>query len=216
MDYKGGSTYTPNHQEKSHTVSNNVDWVGTDDKGKELIITGSYVNYYDTQRWSNPTGAKKRGYKWEIDNLYKVNGSLQYRVQDENNDLYFTTGRSDLVKVGGEYTKDESSGGSNPAPKSGEGIVDYMNRIGMDSSYSNRSDLAAQYGINGYQGTASQNMQLLDYISGSGSGSGKSISQMANEIIRGEHGSGHANRRQSLGISKSQYEKVRKEVNKRL
>ena len=44
----------------------------------------------------------------------------------------------------------------------------------------------------------------------------KSISQMANEVIAGKHGNGHENRRKSLGISKTEYEKVRKEVNRRL
>lgn len=48
------------------------------------------------------------------------------------------------------------------------------------------------------------------------SSSGKSISQMANEVIAGKHGNGHAERRKSLGISQSQYEKVRAKVNKRL
>lgn len=44
----------------------------------------------------------------------------------------------------------------------------------------------------------------------------KSISQMASEVIAGKHGSGHENRRKSLGISKAEYEKVRAEVNRRL
>jgi len=44
----------------------------------------------------------------------------------------------------------------------------------------------------------------------------KSISQMATEIIQGKHGSGHVNRRKSLGISQAQYDKVRAEVNKRV
>lgn len=44
----------------------------------------------------------------------------------------------------------------------------------------------------------------------------KSISQMATEIIQGKHGIGHENRRKSLGIDKATYEKVRKEVNRRL
>ena len=39
---------------------------------------------------------------------------------------------------------------------------------------------------------------------------------MATEVIQGKHGSGHENRRKSLGISKSEYEKVRAEVNRRL
>lgn len=44
----------------------------------------------------------------------------------------------------------------------------------------------------------------------------KSISQMATEVIQGKHGTGHENRRKSLGISRAEYEKVRKEVNRRL
>ncbi len=43
----------------------------------------------------------------------------------------------------------------------------------------------------------------------------KTISQMATEVIAGKHGSGHANRKKSLGISDAQYQKVRAEVNKR-
>lgn len=45
---------------------------------------------------------------------------------------------------------------------------------------------------------------------------GKSISQMASEVIAGKHGSGHSARKKSLGISDAEYAKVRAEVNKRL
>lgn len=44
----------------------------------------------------------------------------------------------------------------------------------------------------------------------------KTVSQMADEVVKGKHGNGHENRRKSLGISKAEYEKVRNEVNKRL
>src|SRR5690625_762009 len=44
----------------------------------------------------------------------------------------------------------------------------------------------------------------------------KSISRMATEIIQGKHGNGHEQRRKSLGIDRATYEKVRKEVNRRL
>lgn len=43
----------------------------------------------------------------------------------------------------------------------------------------------------------------------------KTIAQMAAEVIAGNHGQGHANRRKSLGISQSEYEKVRAKVNRR-
>lgn len=52
--------------------------------------------------------------------------------------------------------------------------------------------------------------------SGSGSTSGRSVSAMATEVIRGAHGNGHANRRRSLGISAAEYARVRAEVNRRL
>ncbi|WP_193063503.1 N-acetylmuramoyl-L-alanine amidase [Oceanobacillus oncorhynchi] len=81
--------------------SSDVKWVGTDDKGKRLEAIASTVNYYDSQRWSNPTGQFHKGQGWIIDNLYRVNGSLQYRVQNSNGDLYYTTARKDLVKVVG-------------------------------------------------------------------------------------------------------------------
>lgn len=43
----------------------------------------------------------------------------------------------------------------------------------------------------------------------------KSISQLADEVIAGKHGSGHEQRRKSLGVSASEYEQIRAEVNKR-
>ena len=42
----------------------------------------------------------------------------------------------------------------------------------------------------------------------------KTINQMAKEVIAGKHGTGHTNRRKSLGISQSEYDKVRAEVNR--
>jgi len=44
---------------------------------------------------------------------------------------------------------------------------------------------------------------------------GKSVSTMATEVIQGKHGNGHTNRRKSLGVSDSVYQKVRAEVNRR-
>lgn len=42
------------------------------------------------------------------------------------------------------------------------------------------------------------------------------VARMAQEVIDGKHGNGHEARRKSLGISASEYDKVRAEVNKRL
>lgn len=49
-------------------------------------------------------------------------------------------------------------------------IVDYLNSIGQNSSYANRSQLAAQNGIKNYKGTAAQNTQLLNILKGQNSG----------------------------------------------
>ena len=40
-------------------------------------------------------------------------------------------------------------------------VVDYLKRAGKDSSYAYRKQLASQYGISNYTGTAAQNTQLL-------------------------------------------------------
>ncbi|MFK3936709.1 N-acetylmuramoyl-L-alanine amidase [Alkalihalobacillus sp. NPDC078783] len=55
---------------------------------------------------------------------------------------------------------------SNPKAKNGEGLVDYLKRIKVDSSFGNRQKLASQHGIKGYKGTAKQNSDLLNKISG--------------------------------------------------
>ncbi|MEY8748936.1 N-acetylmuramoyl-L-alanine amidase [Alkalicoccobacillus gibsonii] len=85
-----------------------------------------------------------------------------------------------LTKI---YEGSKSSG--NPAPKSGEGVVAYHTRLGIDSSYSNREKLAAKYGISGYRGTAAQNEQLIQAVykgksvsSGSGGSSSSGIKQV--------------------------------------
>lgn len=46
----------------------------------------------------------------------------------------------------------------------GNSIVDYLNSVGQNSSYSSRSQLAASKGINGYTGSAAQNTQLLNLL----------------------------------------------------
>lgn len=113
----------------------------------------------------------------------------------------------------------------------GNSIVDYLNSIGVDSSFTNRKKLAEKHGIKNYKGTAAQNLQLLRILRDGAKPVGnvkktsnkavattkkKSIAQMADEIIRGLHGNGHEQRRKSLGIDKATYEKVRQEVNRRL
>lgn len=61
--------------------------------------------------------------------------------------------------------------GSKPAAKpkgnqTTKSIVEYLNSIGVSSSFSNREKLAKQHGISNYKGTASQNLELLKKIRG--------------------------------------------------
>ena len=99
----------------------------------------------------------------------------------------------------------------------GNSIVDYLISVGQNPSFLNRKKLAKQHGINNYRGTAEQNLELLAKLRGGSAPKKqpKTIKQMADEVIAGKHGNGHARRRKSLGISKSEYEKVRREVNRR-
>ncbi|MEF2293155.1 N-acetylmuramoyl-L-alanine amidase [Virgibacillus dokdonensis] len=56
-------------------------------------------------------------------------------------------------------------------------IVDYLNSINKDASFSNRAKLAKQYGIKGYKGTASQNTELLNKLK-----KGKPVSKPSKSI----------------------------------
>lgn len=124
-----------------------------------------------------------------------------------------------------------SSKPSKPAAKpsvGGGSVVDWLAAKGRDSSYAARARLAAQYGIKGYKGTAAQNTALLAKLKGGAPApapaakpkpkpapapSGKTVEQMAAEVIAGKHGNGHDVRRKSLGISAAEYAKVREAVN---
>nr|DAP98213.1 MAG TPA: lytic transglycosylase [Caudoviricetes sp.] len=59
-------------------------------------------------------------------------------------------------------------------------IVDYLKSIGQDSSYSSRKNLASQYGISNYSGTASQNTNLLKALQSGSSQAGSTNNNTAN------------------------------------
>ena len=77
-------------------------WVGTDKKGRrvESIYRGSEgLSFYDGPRWTKPSGTFGYGQGWKVDNLYRVDGSLMYRVQNSKGKLYWITASSKYVKV---------------------------------------------------------------------------------------------------------------------
>jgi hypothetical protein len=82
------------------------------------------------------------------------------------------------------YLKNKKSSGSSstktPAPVaapktssySGSSIVDYLGSTGQASDYNTRANLANQYGISNYTGTAAQNTKLLNTLKGGGGARG--------------------------------------------
>jgi len=82
--------------------SKGLKWVGTNKKGKrvESIYRGKDgLNFYDGPRWTKPSGTFGYGQGWKVDNLYRVGGSLMYRVQNSKGKLYWITASSKYVKV---------------------------------------------------------------------------------------------------------------------
>lgn len=76
----------------------------------------------------------------------------------------------DMDKVRDRLRNSTSRPASKPKVKSnnsayqGNSIVDYLNSVGVDSSFANRKKLAIKNGIRDYKGTASQNLELLDKL----------------------------------------------------
>lgn len=70
------------------------------------------------------------------------------------------------ISAGTSGSSSSSSSNSGASTYSGNSIVDYLNSIGKNSSFSARKQYAAQYGISNYKGTASQNLQLLNAMRG--------------------------------------------------
>ncbi|UGO50389.1 3D domain protein [Bacillus phage vB_BanH_RonSwanson] len=56
--------------------------------------------------------------------------------------------------------------GGHSAQASETSVVDYLYQKGEDHSFSNRSELASNYGIANYTGTAQQNINLLSLLKG--------------------------------------------------
>jgi LysM repeat protein/GH25 family lysozyme M1 (1,4-beta-N-acetylmuramidase) len=64
----------------------------------------------------------------------------------------------------GKYTNMTKNSTIGVQPVANVSLVDYMKSKGMDSSFANRARLAEAYGITDYQGTAAQNLALLEKL----------------------------------------------------
>ena len=106
-------------------------------------------------------------------------------------------------------------------------LVEYCHSIevyyGKSMRYARHSDFVATACPGRYSGRI---QELIDAVNALHAGkkpakkkpttsSGKTITRMADEVIAGKHGSGHANRQRSLGVNNATYAKVRAEVNRR-
>lgn len=109
-------------------------------------------------------------------------------------------------RLGGGSTKKS-------APK--RKTVDTVAQEVIDGKWGNNPQRRNKLTSAGYN--YSQVQKRVNELLGGGSSrsSNKSISQMATEILRGDHGNGHETRRKSLGIDQATYQKVRAEVNRR-
>jgi|SRR5690625_2068723 len=124
--------------------------------------------------------------------------------------------QSEYEKVRAEVNR--RSGISTPAPSKpkGKSIAQMATEVMNGNHGSGHANRRKSLGISQAQYERVRTEVNKRAGSGGGTSSSKSVSQMATEVIRGNHGTGHAARRKSLGISQAQYNKVRAEVNKRL
>ena len=166
---------------------------------------------------------KLKEYGWGIDKLFthqQMSGKYcPHRTLDLGWERFKNMVRAEL----GQTVTPPKPSQPQTSGYTGSSIVEYLKSINVDSSFANRSMLAKKYGIGKYSGTALQNNQLLNKMRGGSTPkpSGKptaSVSTMANEIIKGLHGNGHAQREASLKskYSNVNYQAVKNEVNRRL
>ena len=57
------------------------------------------VNYYNSQRWSNPSGVCKKGYGFTIASKISTDGHAQYKVKNSNGSIFYMTANDNYVRV---------------------------------------------------------------------------------------------------------------------
>lgn len=119
-----------------------------------------------------------------MDSSYSNRAKLakEYRISNYS-------GESDQnIKLLDLLQKSKSAQESKPTPTSSSkpkadmktnSIVEYLQSIGVNSSFSNRKKLAAKYGVKGYNGEASENLRLLELMRDGGKTVSKSESKPA-------------------------------------
>ena len=99
--------------------------------------------------------------------IAQKNGIANYSgTADQNTQLLSLLKSGRLINPNGSSapTTDNSKKYYPACGSSYTSIVDALKSIGEDSSYNNRSNIAAKNGISGYSGSATQNTQLLNLL----------------------------------------------------
>lgn len=116
------------------------------------------------------------------------------------------------AEVQAEVNRRLSAGGSAPAPAA-KSVATLAQEV-LDGKHGNGDDRRRSLGAQYDAVQAEVNRRLSGGAAASAS-AGRSVSQMASEVLAGKHGNGHANRQRSLGVDAATYAKVRAEVNRR-
>lgn len=67
--------------------------------GKRVIAIAARVNFYDTPRWTNPSGHFTRNQGWTIIDHLDTGGAGHYKVKNSRGKIYYITARKDLVRI---------------------------------------------------------------------------------------------------------------------
>lgn len=150
-------------------VNNNNEWIKFKTKAGELLRGKAKLNpEVQTDEMEHVTADKDGNYFIRKgDTLWGLSQALDASV-DELKQLNPKIDSSAL-QIGQKIIVKQTLTESKPEPKSpsnstykGNSIVDYLNSIGQDASFSNRQKLASKYGIKNYSGSPEQNLDFLE------------------------------------------------------
>ncbi len=136
-----------------------------------VAVVGAGLGSYGSNGWTTSTmesQLSKLGFKIIKTNLtseaYAVRGAI-YNRAGKHVVCALSDGSkaNDTLKSAGATVATTVPPTSNSA-YTGHSLVDYLKSIGVDSSFTNRSKLAKEYGVSLYIGTASQNSKLLELM----------------------------------------------------
>lgn len=176
---------------------------------------GEWTNLHITRETNMPAVLIEHGFMTNKNDFELIFGSKQDKYIE---DMAQADVRGIQRYLGQDYkdVKPSAPKPSKPKPSKGKSVSQMANEVIAGKHGSGHDTRRKSLGVS--QSVYNQVREEVNKRLGGGSSPKpkKSISQMATEVIRGDHGSGHAARRKSLGISAAEYEKVRAEVNRRM